>query len=365
MSVYNDKIPILENANSVLGISNDFTIEKNKNIIFVYTAQKVGSTTLVSSLRLNAAGKFTVIHIHNELMLKVLYGIKDVRVMDIIEYNKSLGKKVYVIDIYRSPIEQKISIFFENLNTFHFNAPINIMKEYDINRIIKRFNELFPHLQTTDHFKTRYDLINIPEVFDFNKKIMIIEKNGIIFVKLRLKDSNDWRILLREVFHFDIYIISDYETEQKEIKDIYNSFKKNYRLPINYFTNYLKDNKGINYYFSPKEKQEYVNLWKSKIDKRSFKPFNQEEYNLYTSITRDNQYMSEIDHEHYIDMGCLCKGCCRQRGLTLIKIRNGEKITEKINHFVASQNYIKMKAARTSLVIVNKPTKRRQTLVTF
>ena len=110
-----DYLSKMKHINECLGINDDFSIEKNKNIIFVYTPPKVGSTTLVSSIRLNASGKFTVLHLHNEIMLKILYKITDVSVLEIIKYNKFLGKNVYVIDIYRSPIEQKISTFFENI----------------------------------------------------------------------------------------------------------------------------------------------------------------------------------------------------------------------------------------------------------
>ena len=358
----------LKHANMALGISDDFNIEKNKNIIFVYTTQKVGSTSLVSSLRLNGAGKFTVVHIHNELMIKVLYGIRDITVMEIVEYNRSLGKNVYVIDIYRSPVEQKISIFFENLNTYHFNSPIDKIKEYDIERIIKRFNELFPHIQTNDHFKNRYGITAlIPETFDYNKKSTIIQNRGITFVKLRLKDSVDWRTILRDVFHFDIYIVSDYETDKKEINEVYKRFKSHYRLPINYYTDFLLGNKGLMYYYSPDEYAEYINSWKMKTDQRPFKPFTSDEYKLYCSITRDNQYMSEIHHEHYIDLGCLCNGCCRQRGLSLIKLKNGEKNIEKINHTQASEAYIRMKAKQLIVASQKQPQpvvkRKRQTLI--
>jgi hypothetical protein len=358
-------IPKLDNANSALGISNDFTLEKNKNLIFVFTSQKVGSTSLVSSFRLNGAGKFTVIHIHNELMLKVLYGITEVSVMDIIEYNKMLGKNVYVFDIFRSPIEQKISIFFENINTYHFNAPIDVIKEYDIERIIKRFNELFPHIQTNDHFRNKYKLRNIPEKFDTIDKKLVIVQNGITFVKLRLKDSSEWTRILNNIFGYNIYIVNDYETDKKDVNEIYMRFKKNYRLPINYYNNFLKDNKNLNYYYSTDELTEYLQLWSNKLDQRPFKCFSEDEYKLYSNITRDNQYMSEIHHEHYIDLGCLCNACCRQRGLFLIRLKNGEKITEKINHYVAVQNYINMKARQVPILIVKRPIRRRQTLVRF
>ena len=54
-------------------------------------------------------------------MLHVLGNVKGITVNEIIQYNKYLGKDVYVIDVYRSPIERKISAFFEKVGAYHFN----------------------------------------------------------------------------------------------------------------------------------------------------------------------------------------------------------------------------------------------------
>ena len=107
-------------ANKKLGLCDDLTKEKNRNIIFIFCPPKVGSTTLVTSFRLSCSHRMTILHIHDEEMLSVLCNIKNVTINEIINYNKSLGKYIAVIDIYRSPVEHKISTFFENIS-FHFN----------------------------------------------------------------------------------------------------------------------------------------------------------------------------------------------------------------------------------------------------
>ena len=99
--------------NQNLNISN--------NYIFIYTPPKVGSTTLVTSLRVSLGKSFNIIHIHDEVMLSVLTGINNVNINDIINYLANNGKNVYVIDVYRTPIERKISEFFEKLSSYHFN----------------------------------------------------------------------------------------------------------------------------------------------------------------------------------------------------------------------------------------------------
>ena len=138
-----EKINALEDLNSKLLNKNP---SPNNNIIFVYCPPKVGSTTLVSSIRLSAAQKFTIIHIHDETLFSAISvnpNVGDISVADIIFYNKSLGKNVWVIDIYRSPIERKISEFFEQISPLHFNNSEKNINMYSLEKVTKRFNNIY------------------------------------------------------------------------------------------------------------------------------------------------------------------------------------------------------------------------------
>lgn len=108
---YPEKIKKLTETNKILNINK----HKNNKLVFVYSAPKVGSTSIVSSLRLFGIDRINIIHIHDEEMLKVLANITDITVNEIILFNKYLGKDVYVINVYRSPIERKISAFLKKL----------------------------------------------------------------------------------------------------------------------------------------------------------------------------------------------------------------------------------------------------------
>jgi hypothetical protein len=65
---------------------------KQENFIFIYTPPKVGSTTLVSSLRVSLGKSYNVIHLHDEIMLSVLTGINNISILQIINYLSSLNK---------------------------------------------------------------------------------------------------------------------------------------------------------------------------------------------------------------------------------------------------------------------------------
>jgi len=343
----------MSDINESLGINDDFSVEKNKNIVFVYTPPKVGSTTLVSSIRLNACGKFTVLHLHNEIMLKVLYGITDVTVLDIIKFNKFLGKNVIVIDIYRSPIEQKISTFFENVHSLHFNVPVDSLNDFDVNRLIKRFNQVFPYLQTNDHFRTKYN-VSFPTSFDFNKKYIFVESDGIKYYKIRLADSQEWGMMLKQILNInvDVYIAKDYETEKKPINKLFTLFKKNYLIPANLY-NLIEKDENLRFYYSDSERSQYLISWRIKSNPIEFKTFTKDEYDFYMDVALDNQYIGEFQKDHYIDLGCLCMGCCRKRGKMLLRLKNGEQVDDRIDHFEAAEDYLRARAKVLPIKTVN------------
>jgi len=312
---------------------------KNKNtMIFIYTPPKVGSTTLVTSFRISCARRVNVLHIHDENMLSIITGIKNnnnITVNEVIHYNASIGKNVYVIDVYRSPIERKISEYFELLTSYHFNTSDNNIGNYKIDLLIKRFNSLFPFLGNGDYFFDKYD-IDIPEQFDFENKYLLVEKNNVKYIKLRLCDSNEWSKILTKILNIDIIIVKDYQTENKVIGEVYRKFNEQYQIPYNILET-VKLCKYFDYYNSEIEKQNYLNKWNSKTAMSTFEPFSLEKYNFYKEITNENQFFNVIQRDHYLDHGCICNSCCYKRRQLFLKIKNGEQVDTKIIHEEAVQ----------------------------
>ena len=292
----------LEDANNKLGIKPN-TI---KNLIFVYSMPKVGSTSIITSLRLFAINKFMIFHLHSEIMLEVLSNITDVSINDIILYNKSIGHTVYVIDVYRTPIELKISNFFENIGAFHFNNVDSSLNKYDIDLVITRFNNICLHIATGDHFMDKYN-ITLPDKFDHEKGYIMVIENDIKYIKLRLKNSNEWGQILSELLNTDIKIVKEYETNRKQIKELYALFKDKYKIPVNVLEE-IKTCKYLNYYYSDDERNEYINKWSNNMsDSHAY--YNVDEYNLYNKISIENRHTNEIQIHHYSDEGCRCKFC--------------------------------------------------------
>ena len=331
-----NKLQLLKKTNEKMNICEDQSIEKNKNLIFVYCPPKVGSTSLVTSFRLCAFKKYTVFHIHDEVMLKVLCGIENITINEIIKYNRYLGKNIYVIDIYRSPIEHKISVFFEKIASYHFNNSEEKVNSYSLEKVVNRFNSLFPYLTRSDYYKEVYS-IPFPESFDFERKFLLQEINGIKYIKLRLKDSAEWESILNSIFKTNIKIVKDYETEKKPIKDIFKRFKEEYKIPLN-LLNFIENCNSLKYYYSKQERVEYLNNWRNK-QTSICSYYSEGEYNLYNQITFENQHICEIQRKHYIDDGCGCIGCIRKRQIAVYKLSMGETIEETIDHATASKEF--------------------------
>lgn len=309
-------------------INKLFNISTN-NYIFIYTPPKVGSTTLVSSLRVSLGKSYNVIHIHDEVMLSVLTGINGIKINDIISYLSKIGKKVYVIDVYRTPIERKMSEFFEKISQYHFNNTEENINKYSLKRVSDRFNKLFPHLENGDHYLDKYNIPN-PIPFDFNNKYTIQILNDIIYIKLRLCDSHLWGNILSTILSEDIVLITDYKTDNKGIGSLYATFKTSYKLPLNFFE-IIKNCKYLNYYYNENEKRSYLNTWKNKLSDACV-PYTDNEYEFYMNICLENQHINDIQIEHYIDNGCFCKFCSNKRREIYFKAKNGVTQFEKIIH---------------------------------
>jgi hypothetical protein len=330
-----EKLKILISANESLNINK----HKHNTLIFVYSAPKVGSTSIVSSFRIFGINKLDIIHIHDETMLNVLANIKDITINEIILFNKYLGTNIYVINIYRSPIERKISAFFEKIGSYHFNVEDSYVNSYNILKVINRFNKIFPWIANGDHFIDKYN-INIPTTFDFEHKYLLVSNNGINYITLRLKDSSEWGAILTNIFGFTIKIIKDYESSNKPIKYLYNKFKTCYKIPVNLLNEVIND-KYLKYYYSKEEIDKYYNEWlcKSTIDTNSYTYM---EYKLYETITIENCHIDKIQQDHYFDEGCRCKACSGKRYQTEKKIIRGIDIndSDRIIHVEAKNELI-------------------------
>ena len=324
---------------------------QSPNYVFIYTPPKVGSTTLVSSLRISLGNSFNIIHIHDNIMLSVLTGINNVTVNEIINYTAQKGNNVYVIDVYRSPIERKMSEYFEKLAPYHFNNSEENINNYSLKRLTERFNKLFPYLANGDHYFEKFDIAN-PTHFDFEKKYTIQILNNIKYIKLRLYDSKIWDKILSSIFQQDIVLINDYQTSNKTLGNLYKRFKDEYKIPANYIE-LVKECKYFNFYFSHEERKQYIGIWETTSIGNFTTPYTCDEYKFYVNLYLENQYINDIQTEHYIDNGCLCIYCIKMRREIFYRAKNGETHFEKIIHQNAVTKGLTQKNNKLKIIKMN------------
>ena len=340
-----------ENEINIQNAINKLFNNNVKNYIFVYTPPKVGSTTLVSSLKLSLRRNYKIIHIHDEVMLKVLTGINNVSINDIIHYLSKKDKNVFVFDIYRNPIERKMSEYFEKLSSLHFNNTDENVNNYSIHKITNRFNDLFPHLANEEHYFEKYGIVPTP--FDFEKKYSLQILNNIKYIKIRLSDINDWTSILKKIFNYNIVLVTDYQTENKTIGNLYKNFKNSYCLPNNFYE-LIKNCKYFNFYCTDEERNNYLNKYKNNLTIQHT-PYTIEEYKFYLNLSFENQIYNYIQKNHYIDDECICKICVNKRFQLYNKAKNGEVI-EKSTHEQNYKEYIERK--NNSLIEIGKKIKK-------
>jgi hypothetical protein len=93
----------------------------------------------------------------------------------------------------------------------------------------------------------------------------------------------------------------------------------------------IRLDKYFQYYYSLEERSEYLNIWVKKLAPIVI-TYTEQEYNFYFSLCLENQTSHEVQDDHYIDNGCLCKWCSLKRGKILEKVKKGLHVTEKISH---------------------------------
>jgi len=328
-------------------------------IVFLYNIPKVGSTTMISSLRLYFSRKIHLYHFHDfQPFHASIYPFQHDTFWEFIDYLvKEKHHQVYFIDIFREPIEHKISFFFDH---FRFHFPASEDHPPSMAQIRKRFNQCFPYLAQEDYFFTRYNLPvdSIPSVFP-SDGALTVEHQGVHFLKLRLRDVAQWGTLVEKFIGFrgrGLRFFKDNATTQPT----YTQFVSEYHPPITWLEETMTY-PCIQFYLSETERAEYESKWRAKLagagvgdgagdEERWWTP---EEYTFYATISHENYPIIRIDRQHYFDEGCVCSACMLQRKSIIQEIaRTGSTATPKIFHQEAKLTLLKKQLS--SVVAIKK-----------
>lgn len=233
-----------------------------KNInVFIYSIGKTGSTTLHETMIKNG---YQSLHVHGNEHYQ-LYIIKNEShtLFDLIKYSIKHQKKIYIIDVYRNPIERKISSFFHNFNHWlPHNVPLTLNDTIDIfNKTIKdNIKEASPFHDCCDEFN-----IPIPDAFDFTNEYLRIDYNNVTLIKLRFSSINKWDTILSQLFEKPIKMYNTNLTENKRHYLAQKEFLRNYK-PTQELLEEIRTDPYFRYFNTEQEQEEYLNKWKLKLN---------------------------------------------------------------------------------------------------
>jgi hypothetical protein len=247
-------------------------VEAGNRIVLVYQMGKVGSTSYTQSLE--DIDDLTVRHIHrlnaknNELMISrflrngmVRLALKERRWQAVSDFIRNHTHQIYILSAMRNPIDRNISAFFQNLK---------LQENDNVERLIKKFLESYPHQVPIDWFNEQFrDALGI-DIYDypFNK-----ERGWDTF------SCKNYNCLLMTAEAADLKkteaINSFLGTElgvlkrknigaSKEYSGIYGKFKGEIVLPESYIESQL-NTKVVAHFYTAKKIEEFRLPWSSTV----------------------------------------------------------------------------------------------------
>lgn len=220
--------------------------------VICITGGKCGSTTLRETFSSN---NFKTIKCHNKYCFNNQFGYDGL--IDLID-RSSLNKKVYLIDSYRTPIERKMSSFFENIR---FNVPDYQHKNFEeLNEIfINRYMKQIEEYESINDIMLHYG-VELFSTFDFENGYIKKEKGNIVFIKILYSDIQKWGKILSNIFNREIVVKSRNVTCNKEYSNKYEEFKREFKVPISYI-NEIKNKDSFKVFNTQEQQNVYIDKW--------------------------------------------------------------------------------------------------------
>ena len=223
----------------------------NYEKILVCQYGKVGSSTLKYTKGHKNGGYFRrpqetynefVIQTHSVLLAK-----------DIL----SKYKNVLIINIVRLPIDQIISWFFEHYRTVYnnnYDIPISkLIKDFEKKKMSKK--DPGNRIAFMENFLNIFNINTNNFKFDKEKKYSEFTHNGNDVLLFRFED---WEYIKKNVLpKYDINITKKYNVKSGERLELYEKFKKEYKMN-DIIKNKILSDKFLHIFYSKKEIEEHL-----------------------------------------------------------------------------------------------------------
>lgn len=221
--------------------------------IYVYCSGKSGSTSLYEALK----DTFETIHVHSNIeFLASNPDSSHSSIFDLIADSRRKYRKIYFIDAYRTPVERRISSYFQHtpLEGRSYNNYITAEKQLDAElaflETYSAIAEVFSHFGLSN-FST----------FDWDKKYNIKEHQDMVFIKLRFADIRQWGEILTSILGRPISMVQTNLTSEKASASLYDAIKKQYKIPDKVLEYIILTDPEYKVYVHPQEQLNYLEYW--------------------------------------------------------------------------------------------------------
>lgn len=240
--------------------------------VYIYCSGKSGSSCLYETFR----KIYKTSQIHSADCFRKLINNYDNKssyndnIFDYIDYSCKLYDDVYFIDSYRMPLERSISSFFQGIDKIepcYLSKSIEYLidlynNHHYLNEDYYSIDEIMQHFGLIDF--TSHELVFFHNNHYIHKTIVVNNSTRVHIILLKFNYINGWSKILSDIFNTNIEIISSNLGEVKEYKEIYKSFKKNYKIKQNIIKHFIDDNHFLKYN-TPNEQELYIETLKSKL----------------------------------------------------------------------------------------------------
>lgn len=246
-----------------------------ENPVLVYTMGKVGSSTIVNSLRklkvpemqphsltYSRKGSYFVLPELSRLE-KTIWGIKSqlIKVKAQLYLKSKVGKKIKIISLTREPISRNISAFFEQI---HHITDRNI-EEISTSELIDLFWKFANHQTPLIWFDQEIKELFGIDIFDFefDKKngAVIINEGDIQILLMTLEKLKNQEAKLASFLGIEeISLSSTNRSEKKNYNRKYNQFMNQIEIPDNYIKE-MYESKYMKHFYTQDEINDFKKKW--------------------------------------------------------------------------------------------------------
>jgi hypothetical protein len=191
--------------------------------VYIFCSGKSGSSSLHETLKVH----FESIHIHSDVEFRATQPYAGYSsVFELVEHSIKEYDTVYFIDVYRNPIERRISSYFQHSTLESCNYNNYIATEKDLDSQLAFIENYSSIAEVFNHF----ELSNF-SAFDWDRGYNIKKHRNIVFIKLRFADIHLWGQYLSSIFGRQIEMVTSNLTKEKANAELYEIVRNKYKIP--------------------------------------------------------------------------------------------------------------------------------------